>query len=237
MNHRLNEYGQPIGLSVDLPLPRPLPPHQVLRGQYAVLKPMSEDHADGFFEVFSDPSGWTYLGKETPFEDRQHALDWTAGKVLSRDPLFYTVHVEGRPVGFLALLRINPQAASVEVGFIHFSPALQGTRAATEVQYLLMRHVFEDLGYRRYEWKCDALNAPSRRAALRLGFTFEGIFRQALVYKGRNRDTAWFSMLDSEWPALRRAFDAWLAPTNFDAEGRQQQSLGTLIAATKADEG
>ncbi|SNS81506.1 GNAT family N-acetyltransferase [Antarctobacter heliothermus] len=234
MDHRLNEYGQPIGLPVDLPLPRPRPPHQVLRGQYAVLDPLSVDHADGFFDVFTDPAGWTYLGEETPFEDRRHARNWTAGKAPSRDPLFYTVLVQERPVGFLSLLRINPQAASIEVGFIHFSPALQGTRAATEVQYLLMRHVFEDLGYRRYEWKCDALNAPSRRAALRLGFSFEGIFRQALIYKGRNRDTAWYSIVDSEWPALRQGFEPWLAPENFDTQGRQRQSLSALIESAKA---
>ncbi|WP_417206388.1 GNAT family N-acetyltransferase [Antarctobacter sp.] len=231
MDHRLNEYGQPIGLPVDLPLPRPAPPHQVLQGRYAVLEPLSADHAEEFFDVFTDPAGWTYLGEETPFADRQHARDWTAGKALSRDPLFYTVMVDGRPVGFLSLLRITPQAASIEVGFIHFSPALQGTRAATEVQYLLMRHVFDDLGYRRYEWKCDALNAPSRRAALRLGFTFEGVFRQALVYKGRNRDTAWYSILDSEWPALRAAYERWLSPGNFDKDRRQRQSLGRLIGA------
>ncbi|MCR9275240.1 MULTISPECIES: GNAT family N-acetyltransferase [Mameliella] len=225
MDHRLNGYGQPIGLPVALDLPRPLPPHTALRGEVATLVPLSADHADGFFEVFTDPAGWTYLGDETPFADRDAARAWTATKANSRDPLFYTVLVDDRPVGFLSLLRINPQAASIEVGFIHFSPALQGTRAATEVQYLLMRHVFEDLGYRRYEWKCDALNAPSRRAALRLGFTFEGIFRQALVYKGRNRDTAWYSVIDCEWPARRTAFETWLAPANFDADGRQRQSL------------
>ncbi|MGP6088129.1 GNAT family N-acetyltransferase [Antarctobacter jejuensis] len=230
MDHRLNEFGQPIGLPVDLSLPRPLPTHEVLQGAYVRLEPLAERHADGFFEVFTDPAGWTYLGAETPFRDPAHARDWVAGKAPSRDPLFYTVMVEGRPVGFLSLLRINPGAASIEVGFIHFSPALQGTRAATEVQYLLMKHVFEDLGYRRYEWKCDALNAPSRRAALRLGFTFEGVFRQALVYKGRNRDTAWFSILDSEWPVLRQAFETWLAAENFDAGGRQKQSLSRLTA-------
>lgn len=233
MDHRLNQYGQPIGLSVDLSLPRPHPPHQALEGRYVTLEPLSVDHADGFFDAFSDPSGWTYLGEETPFDDRQHARDWTAGKAASRDPLFYTVLVQGRAVGFLSLLRINPQAASIEVGFIHFSPDLQGTRAATEAQFMLMRHVFEDLGYRRYEWKCDALNAPSRRAALRLGFSFEGIFRQALVYKGRNRDTAWYSILDSEWPALRQGFELWLKPENFDTQGQQRQSLSALIASAK----
>ncbi len=231
MDHRLNEFGQPIGLPVEIELPRPRPPHALLRGTCASLVPLAEDHADGFFDAFTDPRGWTYLGEELPFADRAHARRWTEGKAASTDPLFYTVMVAGRPVGFLSLLRINPVAASIEVGFIHFSPALQGTRAATEVQFLLMRHVFEDLGYRRYEWKCDALNAPSCRAALRLGFTFEGIFRQALVYKGRNRDTAWYSILDGEWPVLKSAFEQWLAPDNFDADGRQQQSLSVLTSA------
>lgn len=231
MAHRVNDFGQPIGPPVDLPLPRPRPPHKVLRGSHAMLVPLAADHADNFFDVFTDPAGWTYLGEETPFRDRAHARSWTAEKVKSTDPLFYTVLVEDRPVGFLSLLRINPQAASIEVGFIHFSPALQGTRAATEVQYMVMRHVFADLGYRRYEWKCDALNGPSCRAAKRLGFTAEGVFRQALVYKGRNRDTAWFSILDSEWPKLCTAFEAWLKPENFGDDGRQRQSLSALTAA------
>ena len=129
------------------------------------------------------------------------------------------------PLGFCSFLRIAPRAGSIEIGFIHFSPALQGTVAATEAQFLMMRHVFDDLGYRRYEWKCDALNAPSRAAALRLGFSFEGLFRQALVTKGRNRDTAWFSMIDGEWPARRARFETWLDPSNFDAAGRQRKRL------------
>ncbi|MBY6160625.1 GNAT family N-acetyltransferase [Mameliella alba] len=233
MDHRLNEYGQPIGLPVDIALPRPVPPHDVLRGAYTTLVPMSVEHAEAFFNSFTDPAGWTYLGEEQPFQDLEQARAWTAAKAPSRDPLFYTVLVDERPVGFLSLLRINPKAASIEVGFIHFSPALQGTRAATEVQFLLMRHVFDDLGYRRYEWKCDALNAPSRRAALRLGFSFEGIFRQALVYKGRNRDTAWFSILDGEWPALRQGFQAWLSAGNFDEIGTQRQTLSALIGSAR----
>lgn len=232
MGHRINDFGQPVGLPVDLPLPRPRPPHEALKGRYVSLVPLETAHADGFFEVFDDPMGWTYLGEEVPFKDPAHAHDWVARHALSRDPLFYTVIVEERPVGFLSLLRINPGAASIEVGFIHFSPRLQGTRAATEVQFLLMCHVFEDLGYRRYEWKCDALNAPSRRAALRLGFVFEGVFRQALVYKGRNRDTAWFSIIDGEWPALRAAFETWLSPENFKGDGGQKYPLGTLTRPT-----
>jgi RimJ/RimL family protein N-acetyltransferase len=127
-------------------------------------------------------------------------------------------------------LRIAPEHGSIEIGHIHLSPQLQQTRAATEIQYLLMRHAFDDLGYRRYEWKCDALNAPSQRAALRLGFRFEGIFLNAIVYKQRSRDTAWFSITDDEWPLVRRGFELWLAPENFDAEGRQLHSLASLRA-------
>lgn len=225
MSHRLNEHGQPIGLPVDIALPRPIPDHRVLTGAHVTLVPLSPDHATGFFSAFTDPAGWTYLGEETPYRDLADAQARTARHAQSRDPLFYTLMVDGQPLGFLSLLRINPQAASIEVGFIHFSPALQGTRAATEAQYLLMRHVFDDLGYRRYEWKCDALNAPSRRAALRLGFQYEGTFRQALVYKGRNRDTAWYSILDSEWPALKARFERWLSDDNFNPDGSQAKRL------------
>ena len=125
----------------------------------------------------------------------------------------------------LSLLRVQPDAGSIEVGHIHLSPALQQTRASTEAQFMLMSYVFDDLGYRRYEWKCDALNAPSRRAAERLGFTYEGIFRQAVVVKGRNRDTAWYAIIDADWPTVRKAFEAWLAPDNFDGDGHQRASL------------
>jgi len=148
------------------------------------------------------------------------------------DPLFHAVVDErsGDAVGVLAYLRIDPQNGAIEVGHINFSPRLQRTPAATEALYLMARRAFDELGYRRYEWKCDSLNAPSRRAATRLGFQFEGLFRQAGVYKGRNRDTAWFSILDAEWPALRTAYEQWLASENFDADGRQRRSLGDLIA-------
>lgn len=225
MTHRLNDFGQPIGLPVDGFVPCAQPDHRVLAGQYAVLVPMAQAHAKPFFDIFDDPSGWTYLGADEPFRDLADAENWVAARVPSRDPLFYTILVDDRPVGFFTLLRINPEAGSIETGYIHFSPALQGTKAATEAHYLLMRHVFEDLGYRRYEWKCDALNAPSQKAARRLGFTYEGTFRQALVYKGRNRDTAWFSILDGEWPAVKARFETWLDPANFDDQGVQKTRL------------
>jgi RimJ/RimL family protein N-acetyltransferase len=149
---------------------------------------------------------------------------WVDSARITRDPLFFTI-LAPQPAGVAAYLRIAPEAGSIEVGHINFSPLLQRTAAATEAMYLMMARVF-DLGYRRYEWKCDALNAPSRRAAERLGFTFEGIFRQATVYKGRNRDSAWYSIIDQEWPARRAAFERWLAPENFDAHGRQRAKLG-----------
>jgi len=148
----------------------------------------------------------------------------------TRDPLFLTIleNSSGQPVGYASYMRIEPAHRCIEVGSILFTPALQRTPGATEAMYLMARHVFNDLGYRRYEWKCNALNEPSRRAALRLGFTFEGIFRQHMIVKGRNRDTAWYSMLDSEWPARKASFERWLAPENFDAQGRQRQSLSSM---------
>ena len=223
--HRMNEHGQPIGLPVDLDLPRPFPPHTPLEGRHVRLVALDASHAPGLYAAFSDPAGWTYLGDDTPYADLADAEAWTAARIESRDPLFYTVLQGETPVGFCTYLRIDPKNAAIEIGYIHFSPLLQGTIGATEAQYLMMRHVFEDLGYRRYEWKCDALNAPSRAAALRLGFTFEGIFRQAVVYKGRNRDTAWYSVIDADWPNLKAAFEAWLSPENFDANGAQKARL------------
>jgi len=133
--------------------------------------------------------------------------------------------LQGQPLGVASLMRIDPANGVIEVGNINFAPALSRTRAATEAMYLLMRRAFDELGYRRYEWKCDALNVPSRQAAARLGFTYEGTFRQAITYKGRNRDTAWFSILDSEWPRLRAGFEQWLAPSNFDAQDQQRSPL------------
>ena len=201
-------------------------------------------HAPALWEAFSlDTEGrnWTYLA-QGPFASAEDFAAWVAQSAASSDPQFYTVFipppaasavsaqaVSVAAAGVASYLRIAPSAGTIEVGHIHFSPLLQHTPAATEAMYLMMRRAFE-LGYRRYEWKCDALNAPSRRAAQRLGFSFEGVFRQALVTRGRNRDTAWYACIDREWPALRAAFENWLAPENFDAEGRQRQSLTALTA-------
>src|SRR5262245_30220492 len=156
-----------------------------------------------------------------------------AQKAESDDPLFFAIgdNTTARALGYASFMRIDPSHGVIEVGSILFTPALQRTAAATEAMYLMARHVFEDLGYRRYEWKCNAKNEPSRRAAVRLGFTFEGIFRQHMVVKGHNRDTAWYSMLDSEWPARKTAFERWLDPSNFDAQGQQRRALerGTAV--------
>jgi RimJ/RimL family protein N-acetyltransferase len=175
---------------------------------------------------------WTYMF-DGPFEHRVAFAEALRKRQASDDPLFFVIEDarSNRAVGIASYMRIEPAHRIVEVGGIVFSPDLQRKPGATEAMYLMARHVFEDLGYRRYEWKCDALNAPSRRAALRLGFTFEGIFRQHMIIKGRNRDTAWFAMLDSEWPERKAAFEAWLAPDNFDLHGKQKSSLSALNGA------
>jgi RimJ/RimL family protein N-acetyltransferase len=169
---------------------------------------------------------WTYMGYG-PFARLDTYTAWAESAAASEDPLFHAIvdQATGKAVGVAAYLRVEPGVGVIEVGHIAYSPILQRTPAATEAMYLLMRRVFDELGYRRYEWKCDALNAASRGAAERLGFTFEGIFRQATLYKGRNRDTAWYSVIDREWPQLKAAFEAWLDPSNFDGVGRQRTRL------------
>jgi RimJ/RimL family protein N-acetyltransferase len=228
MSNRQNKYGQPIGAPLDVTLPRPHPPHVPLHGQYCELLPADPDaHAEDLFAAFNageDSTLWTYMAYG-PFADLPTFRDWMRTITKGRDPLFYAIVVDGKPLGLASYLRIDPGNGVIEVGYITYAPALQRTRAATEAMYLMMRHAFEDLGYRRYEWKCDDLNAPSRRAAARLGFTYEGTFRKATHYKSRTRDTAWFSIIDSEWPARKAAFEAWLNPDNFDADGKQKQPL------------
>jgi RimJ/RimL family protein N-acetyltransferase len=169
---------------------------------------------------------WTYLTKG-PFARLEDYLAWVERMAPGEDPLFYAIldQVTGKAVGVASYLRIEPAVGVIETGHITYSPPLQRTPAATEAMYLMMRRVFDELGYRRYEWKCDSLNAPSRAAAERLGFRFEGVFRQATLYKGRNRDTAWYSIIDSEWPARRAAFETWLDPANFSDDGRQKRQL------------
>lgn len=238
MGERLNEFGQPIGLPLVGWSRRPFPSRVVLEGRFCRLEPLdSERHTADLFHAnqADDGRGWTYLGYG-PFGDVNSYRSWVEKSGTSNDPLFYAIleYDTRRALGVAALMRIDPAHGVIEVGNIKYAPPLQRTPAATESMFLLMRYVFEELGYRRYEWKCDSLNAPSRAAALRLGFTYEGLFRQAVIYKGRNRDTAWFSIVDSEWPMLKGAYETWLAPANFDGAGRQLRRLPDLIAEARA---
>ncbi|MCL4766140.1 MAG: GNAT family N-acetyltransferase [Hyphomicrobiaceae bacterium] len=238
MGGRDNEFGQPIGCPVAGWSPRLLPSRVTLAGRLCRIEPI--DPARHTTELYDanradDGRGWTYMGYG-PFESLEAYRAWAERVAASSDPLFYTIldPASGRATGVASLMRIDPANGVIEVGHIKYAPALQRTPAATEAMFLLMRYIFDELGYRRYEWKCDSLNAPSRAAAARLGFVYEGIFRQAVVYKGRNRDTAWFAMMDHEWPALRRAYEQWLEPANFDDAGRQRRRLFDLIGEARA---
>jgi RimJ/RimL family protein N-acetyltransferase len=227
----VNTLGQPIGAGVPSWKPPRLPGREPMHGRYCRLEAMDESFAAELYAANArdtDGRNWTYLAYG-PFPTEEEYRQWIATSCLGPDPLFHAVIdlPTGRASGVAAYLRIDPASGSIEVGHIHFSPLLQRSRAATEAMYLMMKRVFE-LGYRRYEWKCDALNAPSRAAAQRLGFSFEGVFRQATVYKGRNRDTAWYAVIDKEWPALERAFELWLDPANFDDTGRQRVGLSEM---------
>lgn len=208
------------------------PERRTLAGHFVTLVPLAPNHADDLFAVAGGAHNvwaWDYM-PDGPFPEIGPFRDHIARKAQSEDPLFYAIldKATGKPLGHATLMRIDTANRVIETGNIMFSPSMQRTPGATESMYLLARYVFDDLGYRRYEWKCNDLNAPSKRAAERLGFTFEGVFRQHMIVKGRNRDTAWFSMLDSEWQAIKHAFEAWLAPENFDTEGLQRLSLAAL---------
>ncbi len=199
-------------------------------GRYCSVVPLSLDHADELYTAFradEEDRIWTYL-PNGPYHNPAEFQAWVDAAIAQDDPLMHAIIIDGKAVGHASYLRITPASASIEVGFINLSPTLQRTSAATEFQFLMMRRAFDELGYRRYEWKCDALNAPSRKAAERLGFTHEGTFRQATHYKGRNRDTAWFSIIDSEWPGLKQRFERWLAPENFDDTGTQKRGLSAV---------
>jgi RimJ/RimL family protein N-acetyltransferase len=227
----INECGQPVGPPLPNWTPAQLPPRETLSGRFCRVEPIHERFASDLFAADAadcDGRTWTYL-PYGPFADERAYREWLIGTCFEADPLFHAIvdAQSGRACGVAALMRIAPTAGSIEIGHLHFSPALQRTSAATEAIYLLIQEAFA-LGYRRCEWKCDALNAPSRAAAQRLGFSFEGIFRQATVYKGRSRDTAWYAIIDTEWPALSRVFERWLEPGNFDEAGRQRISLSPL---------
>ena len=232
MTQHVNALGQPVGA----PLPgwqaRPRPPRTPLEGRFCRIEALDpERHAAELFaanRLDREGRNWTYLAAG-PFERLEDYRGWMDKTCRGEDPLFHAIIDPARgAVGVAAYLRIDAAAGAIEVGHINYSPLLQRHPAATEAMYLMMRRVFDELGYRRYEWKCDSFNAPSRAAAERLGFRYEGIFRQATVYKQRSRDTAWFSIIDGEWPDLKRSFERWLDPGNFDKEGKQKRRLQEL---------
>ena len=198
-----------------------------LRGRHVTVRPLAVDDADALFEAGRDERIWTYL-YDGPYPDvasMRAQLEWAAA---SEDPLFFALVVDGEPRGVASYMRFEPEHGAIEIGHIWLGAGLARTTAATEAIYLMARHAFDDLGYRRVEWKCNAENAASRRAAERFGFTFEGVFRKHMIVKGRNRDTAWYAIVDDDWPPIREAFERWLDPGNFDEDGRQRATLESL---------
>ena len=229
----VNDLGQPVGRPVEGWSPRPLPPRTAMTGRLCTVRPIepARDAAQLFAAYAEDPDGrmWTYLPRQA-YGSLAQLRAWADAGSQTDDPLVHTIvdHATGEAVGTANYMRIDAASGVIEVGSITYSPRLQRRPAGTEAMFMMMRRVFDELGYRRYEWKCNSLNMPSRNAALRLGFQYEGLFRQAQVVKGHNRDTAWFSVIDSEWPALRAAFEAWLDPANFTPDGRQRRPLASF---------
>ncbi len=229
-----NDFGQPIGDALPDWTARPHPPRTSIRGRYCRVEPLDPAaHGGGLYETIGSPAHhdgrWTYL-PYGPFDGRESFQEWLEQVAAGEDPLFFTiVDPDDRPIGMAAYMRIDRAHGVVEIGHLHFSPLLQRTAPATETVYLMLRRAFDELGYRRLEWKCDSLHTISRRAAQRFGFVFEGLFRQATIYKRRSRDTAWFAIIDAEWPLRRAAFEAWLAPENFDAAGAQRRPLSAFM--------
>jgi RimJ/RimL family protein N-acetyltransferase len=219
---------RPVGPVVETKPSGLLPDLRVLRGRWMRLEPVAPAHAMSLYKNIGNRNDdiWTYLGYG-PFADFPAFEEWFLGRIPLRDPWFYSfVKVNtGEVLGMGAFMRADAANGAIEIGHIWMTYGLQQTREATEAIYLMMKHCLDDLGARRLEWKCDALNAPSRRAAERFGFSFEGVFRQHMIVKGRNRDTAWFSIIDSEWPRIKACFESWLEPSNFDADGRQKAKL------------
>ena len=229
------ETGLPIGLRVANPGPAKFPERVAIEGRYTRLEPLDPvRHRADLFAASTPPDAparFRYLPVRPP--ESLEAFDpWLAESAASADPMFFAVidRDTGRVEGRQTLMRIAPAQQCIEIGNIYWGPRIAGTRIATEAMYLFAAHVFETLGYRRYEWKCDALNVPSRQAAKRFGFTWEGHFRRAVIVRGRSRDTSWFSMIDEEWPRLKAAYERWLAPGNFDENGRQNTRLSELTA-------
>lgn len=219
--------------------PRPRPERKTLAGRHVRLEPLSAArHGDGLYRASSTPDAaarFRHLFDHAP-ESRDALQPWLEMAEAAGDPLFFAVVdiASGEAAGRQALMRIEPVHGVIEIGSIYWGPLVARRPGATEAQYLFARYVFEELGYRRYEWKCDNLNEKSKRAAQRFGFAFEGVFRQHMVVKGKNRDTAWYSIVDGEWPALRKAYETWLDPANFDAEGRQRKRLEDCRADVRA---
>lgn len=230
----VNEFGQPIGLDLAGWRPPVFPPSETIAGRYVTLAPMEYSDAEAVFRAFegAPDSLWTYM-PSGPYRSVEDVDKWISKALSYPDWRSFVIVLDGVLVGVCSYLRVDPRGGVIEIGSISFSPKLQRTPAATEAIYLMIRNAF-GLGYRRCEWKCDDLNAPSRAAALRYGFQFEGIFRNAAHYKGRSRDTAWFSIVDSDWPQLNAAFQAWLDPSNFDETGTQRAPLrhGDRVAQT-----
>ena len=230
---------KPLGEALEwTPVERPQ--RAPMRGSHVLVRPVdAANDARPLYDIShlprGDPAIWTYL-PDGPYESVEHLREMLVWAESSDDPLYFTLAgLPGeRPLGIASYLRITPEFGVIEIGHIWFGPALQRTTAATEAIYLLAAHAFDDLGYRRLEWKCNALNAASRSAAERFGFRFEGVFRNHMVLKGRNRDTAWYAITDDDWPSVRRGFQAWLAPGNFDDGGAQRQALSDLIASQKS---
>lgn len=233
-DHRPAQTGQPVGVPVDTtPAQRPGP--VTLQGRYGRVEKLTPQHAPALWKVFAGQDAiWTYISTDGPFAGEAEFAAFIAKRAAAPDPYAYAILDQtGTAAGYFTLMEIRPEMRVIEVGHVLYSPALQRTRLGTEAQYLLATYAFETLGYRRYEWKCNALNAASRRAALRYGFIYEGILRQYLIAKGRNRDNAMFSMLDSEWPQRRRNFERWLAPENFTTGGKQILSLSDMNGTTE----
>ena len=234
MQYETNNLGQPVGFAVPDWSAPPHPAREPMEGRFCRLEPLDPDvHAAALYDANALDTGgrmWTYMSYG-PFDTLESYRAWMEQTCLGNDPLFFAIidRATDTPTGVASYLRIDPAAGSIEVGHLGYSPLLQRKPAATEAMFLMMRNAFR-LGYRRYEWKCNALNAPSRAAAQRLGLSYEGIFRQATVHKGRNRDSAWFAAIDTEWPELEVAYSHWLRPENFDAQGRQKMRLSDLTS-------
>ena len=227
----INEFGQPVGDPIPGWTPRPLPSKINLVGRQASVVTFTDEHLPGLFSATCGQDNdrlWTYM-LAGPHDSADRLAAYVASIRVRALPL--AIMVGGEVTGIAALLNAVPANGSIEVGSITYGPDLAGTRAATEAMYLLARHAFDDLGYRRYEWKCDSLNAPSRRAALRLGFAYEGTFAQHVVVRGRNRDTSWFAITDTRWPTLRDGMERWLGPQNFDEFGQQRLPLDAFLTS------